>query len=414
MKLLLSASTLRMPTSKALMAMSLLFFAMFVAAGAPSPLYARMQADWAFPSWVLTLAFAAYVVTMMLAILVVGALSDFVGRRPVLACALGAEISAMLVLCFATNVQWVIAGRALQGLATGTATATLSAMLTELAPPQRPATGPIIASFATQGGMGAGALMAGLLAHTMTTPGPMVFSLLAGTFVAGIALVQLTPETTARKPGARKSLLPHVRVPAQARTSFWGVVPVVSAVWMTGSYFMSLLPSVMLVSFEGVSDLAGAAAIALLAGTGAVCSIPSLAAPARTTAIAGCCFLIGGMAILLTAVSLSFFSWCLVAAVVSGIGFGLANSGAFRLVERMSPPLDKAQTFSGIYMACYVAGSVPVLCAGFLADMTGLKTTSYIYGVAVIVVAVLGAVAQLRPRRGDLYPDAGHPVNNRA
>lgn len=408
------AIALRLPTSKALAAMSMLFFAMFMAAAAPSPLYARMQTDWDFPSWVLTLAFSIYVITMMLAILVVGALSDYIGRRPVLACALGTEIGAMLVLCLASDVHWVIAGRALQGLATGTAAATLTAMLTELAPPVRPAAGPLIASFATQGGMAAGALMAGLLAQMMAAPGPMVFSLLTGIFVAGIVLVQLTPETTVRKKGARKSLLPQVRVPVQIRAGFWGVVPVVSAVWMTGSYFMSLFPSVMLVSFAGATDLAGAGALALLAGTGALSSIPSLSAPARTTAITGCCFLIGGTVMLLTALSLSALIWCLIAAAVSGIGFGLANSGAFRLIERMAPPLEKAQTFSGIYMTCYLAGAVPVICAGFLADVMGLKTTTYIYGVAVVLVAALGAIAQLRSQRGNLHPQTGPPSTKQA
>ena len=55
--------------------------------------------------------------------------------------------------------------------------------------------------------------MAGLLAQTVTAPGPSVFSLSAGTFVVGKVFVQLMPETTARKRGARRSLLPRVRIP---------------------------------------------------------------------------------------------------------------------------------------------------------------------------------------------------------
>jgi hypothetical protein len=66
--------------------------------------------------------------------------------------------------------------------------------------------------------------MAGLLAQTVSTPGPSVFSLLAGTFVVGIVFVQLMPETTARKRGARRSLLPECGSPFKPGPDFvWAI-----------------------------------------------------------------------------------------------------------------------------------------------------------------------------------------------
>lgn len=62
--------------------------------------------------------------------------------------------------------------------------------------------------------------MAGLLAQTVTAPGPSVFSLSAGTFVVGNVFVQLMPDTTARKRGVRRSLLPRVRIPVQPGPDF--------------------------------------------------------------------------------------------------------------------------------------------------------------------------------------------------
>ena len=54
------------------------------ASSAPSPLYPLYQDLWGFPPVVLTVIFAAYVVSLLAALLTVGSLSDHLGRRPVL------------------------------------------------------------------------------------------------------------------------------------------------------------------------------------------------------------------------------------------------------------------------------------------------------------------------------------------
>ncbi|MBV6545588.1 MFS transporter, partial [Ursidibacter maritimus] len=60
------------------------FVAVALAVGAPSPLFVLYQQEWGFPSWLLTVAFAIYAVTLLITLLVAGSLSDHVGRRPVL------------------------------------------------------------------------------------------------------------------------------------------------------------------------------------------------------------------------------------------------------------------------------------------------------------------------------------------
>ena len=54
------------------------------AAGAPTPLYIVYQQRWGFPTSTLTLVFAVYVLGLLATVLVVGGLSDHVGRRPVI------------------------------------------------------------------------------------------------------------------------------------------------------------------------------------------------------------------------------------------------------------------------------------------------------------------------------------------
>ncbi len=51
---------------------------------APTPLYAVYQAAWGFSPLTTTIVFGVYALAVLAALLTVGSLSDYVGRRPVL------------------------------------------------------------------------------------------------------------------------------------------------------------------------------------------------------------------------------------------------------------------------------------------------------------------------------------------
>src|ERR1700709_615752 len=104
-----------LPPMAAFIGTAVAFAGLFLAAGAPSPLFVQYQQAWGFPAGLLTIAFAAYALALVVALVVVGSLSDFVGRRPVLIGALAVELAAMVMFIFAPNIGWVIAARVVQG-----------------------------------------------------------------------------------------------------------------------------------------------------------------------------------------------------------------------------------------------------------------------------------------------------------
>ena len=65
-----------------LLASIILFF--LAGSSAPTPLYAVYQAAWGFSPITITVVFGIYALAVLAALLVVGSLSDYVGRRPVL------------------------------------------------------------------------------------------------------------------------------------------------------------------------------------------------------------------------------------------------------------------------------------------------------------------------------------------
>src|SRR6202008_961709 len=64
------------------------------ASSAPSPLYGVYQQKWRFSPTTLTAVFGVYALALIVTLLVVGALSDYVARRPVIVAALVVEIAA--------------------------------------------------------------------------------------------------------------------------------------------------------------------------------------------------------------------------------------------------------------------------------------------------------------------------------
>ena len=133
----------------------------------------------------ITVIFAAYSIALLLALLVVGALSDHVGRRTVIIAALAIQFAAMILFIFADNAAELISARAIQGLATGAATAALAALaagLTDLSS----AKAPLINSVSPIIGMAVGALGSAALTTVVAFPTVEVFIILAALFAVSL------------------------------------------------------------------------------------------------------------------------------------------------------------------------------------------------------------------------------------
>src|SRR5258705_11993996 len=94
----------------------------FSASGAaPTPLYHEYQEHFGLTAFMITIIFAAYVLFLLLALLTVGSLSDYIGRRSAILAALTMNVLAMILFMTAGSAAALIVARALQGFATGLA-----------------------------------------------------------------------------------------------------------------------------------------------------------------------------------------------------------------------------------------------------------------------------------------------------
>jgi MFS family permease len=108
--------------------------AVFAASASPIPLYVLYSRSDALTHADLALTAVAYFVAVMGALLVLGRLSNHVGRRPVALAALGVTALGCLILTQVHSVAPLIAGRMLQGLGAGLASSALTAFIVDSAP----------------------------------------------------------------------------------------------------------------------------------------------------------------------------------------------------------------------------------------------------------------------------------------
>ena len=374
---------------------------MLAASGVPSPLYRVYQERFGFSSGVLTTVFAVYAFALLTALLVVGALSDHVGRRPVLVGGLLLEAGAMVLFLLAGDVGWLMAARVVQGLATGAMTGALGAALLDFQRSDRPL-GALVNSASPGFGLSLGAVGAGLLVEFVPAPTDWVFGVLTAAFVLAALAVLRLPESSPRLPGAVASLHPQVHVPPAQRTAFLVVLPCLAATWSLGGLYASLGPSLVAGVF-GVDDhLVGSLIVLALNGTGLVGSLAMRGVTPERSMVVGALIFAAGVGGTMGALAAGWLPLFFVAAVVSGFGFGSAFLGAMATVTRGVAPGERAGLLSSVFVVSYLMFSLPAIAAGIAAGAVGLTRTAEVYSAAVIVLALSAAGALLlRRRRAD-------------
>jgi predicted MFS family arabinose efflux permease len=364
------------------------------AASAPTPLYVVYQREWGFTATTLTVIFAVYVVGLIGSLLVVGALSDHVGRRPVLAAAIALEAAAFVLFLIAGNVTGLLAARVAQGIATGAAFSTLGATLVDLNPPQAPGRAGLINGVAPISGLAIGALGCGALVEFAPAPTRLVFALLlVGTIVALVG-VALMPETSARRPGALASLKPVVGIPVRLRRAVYALLPIIVASWALGGLYLSLGPSVAVNLFGLRNHLIGGLVVTLLCGAGALTAFALRKWPTSRVLGISAALLAAGTAVTLAGVEANGVVLAGIGTVVAGVGFGASALGSFGTLARIAGPAERSELLAAALVIAYVAFSLPAVAAGFATTSFGLRPTMVVYSLGVVALGVIALASQ--------------------
>jgi MFS family permease len=389
-----------LPRAVSFVVIAAIFVLFMAASSAPSPLYVVYQQNWHFSATTLTAVFAVYVLGLIASLLVLGALSDHVGRRPVLASAIALEAVSLVLFLVAGDVSVLFLARLVQGIATGAAMTTMAATLADLNPPHAPGRAGVVNGIAPTSGLALGALGCGALIQFAPSPTHLVFALLLGGMVLAGLIVAAMPETSARRPGGLRSLVPRLGVPGRLRPDFAALIPIMIASWSLGGLYLSLGPSVAAGLFGLANHLIGGLVVTLLCATGAVTTFLMRSRPAEQLLRAGAALLTVGLAVTLAGMAGETVVLGIIGTVVAGIGFGASALASFGTLVRISAPAERGELFAVAYVISYLSFSVPAVAAGLAATAFGLRPTALVYASALMVLAATAfVIEQVRARR---------------
>ena len=387
------STTHRIPRTAGFVTVSASLLAFFVAAGAPTPLLPLYEKSWGFAPSLLTVAFGVYAFGLILSLLVVGSLSDYIGRRPLLIGALALELVAMVVFLVSPSIGWLIIARVLQGIATGVASSTFGAAIVELAPERRKRLGAVMTSLMTTGGLGIGALFSGLIALLIPqAAATIVWIVLIALMTAGTVFAVLTPETSTRRPGALGSLVPRLAVPTQVKRLFATTSPTIVAMFLLTALFLGLVPTILGSVFGVTTPIVGGIVNFILFGVATATSgLAGSVHPHRLKVLGnvgmtvGTVLLIGGIAT--TDIALA---WA--AAVVGGAGMGAAFSGSTRGLIAEVEPHQRAGLLAAVFTIAYVTFGGSAIIAGIIATAIGVKPMAVGFGIVLVIIALVALV----------------------
>ncbi|MFJ4052973.1 MFS transporter [Pseudomonas sp. NPDC089743] len=373
-----------------------------VGSTAPSPLYALYQDNLGFSSTTLTMLFAVYAIGVLLALGLLGTLSDrLADRRLVLVPALFVVAAGSLVFAVSTELTGLFMGRFLAGIGTGALTGSANAALVGFDAQDRKRHAAVLATISFTCGAALGPVLSSLALGLGFYPTLSPFILNASlAIVTAIGLCRLAWNDTAAQPLSKPagSEAPRTALrqqmqgnwPAFTRISFILVVA-----WTVGSVFVALGPSMLLSTMSSASSGSHASAGLLVTAFQAIAGLTQFVCRRVNAAHA---MRYGG--------ALLFMAWlgCLAAlylhqplvfvvfTVLAGVGYGATFVGAMGIFTTLAPSAHRAALGSLFYLAGYLGSALGIIAMGVAVDLLGLVRAS-----AVMLAVVGAALAWLLP-----------------
>ncbi|MBQ0777432.1 MAG: MFS transporter [Pseudomonas sp.] len=392
----------------AMIAALLAIFTTIFASNLPTPLYSYWKDQWGFSSTALTAVFSIYVLGVVATLLILGSLSDKLGRRQMMVPGLVFILAGASAFLLATDIYGLGLARLLTGIGTGLVTGAASAALVELEPNEnwtRAATlsalfftlgafaGPTVSSIALYFGTGAAfwpflviiALTLGSIILLLTAPWPAHL----GQRQHNFKLRNWRPTT--------------IKVPRELLGAFIFAAAAICLAWSTGSLYASLGPSLAM-NLTGISDraVAGlfAAAWQLMAG---ISQFACQRQPLNRLLIAGPIMLITGLVIMASSVLLSSPSLFALATLATATGAGATGVVAIASISQVAPPAERGGIISAFYLMAYLTMASVVLGVGFTSDVIGFGTTVLGFTTLISIAALALMITAVRSGRATFW-----------
>lgn len=384
------------PMKRPAVVVAFAIFTTLLTSNGPSPLYVIFQKRFGFSASSLTSVYATYAVAVLVTLLVVGRLSDVIGRRRVLVPSLLCLIASTALFASSRDLAWLFAARAVQGVGTGALTGAATAALVELDPHNDRQRASLISTSALLAGAAVGPLLFGLLAQYAPAPTVVPFAVDAILLVVALVALRWVPETVDKSVNVARWQLQRPRVPRPVLAPFALAGVAVALSWSVVALYASLGPSISRELLHVSSHAAAGLLLFLFFALGGVGQLALRRWPSRVSMGWGALGVGLGMALVYLSFVARSVPLFLVGTVLAGVGSGLGLMGSLAMVNEVAPPARRAELVSAFNLVAYLALSLPVVGVGVLAGPMGLKGATGMFTLGVVALTVLALIAVIR------------------
>jgi MFS family permease len=334
------------------------------------------------------IAFSFYVAGVLPILLVLGGLSDKIGRRQVMLMSLALSAASTSLMLAYPQITALALARLLLGVSTALMSAAAIAYMIELAGSEDTSGAAYRVTASTSIGFGLGPALTSVSLTFQETLSPPSFLLhLIGAAVA-TCLVWRMPETSCQRSSVP---IPMLRLPYLTRAGFWYGGAILLC-WATTGLVLSILPAAL--GAHGLSKYSGLSAMLAISGGLLFQPLARRLEPSRSVRI-------GLLVLLPSYVLLAWGAWSGTLIVVlagsflaSGSCYGFVYLGGLAGTAEAAGQ-ETVRASSGYFVMAYIGFSVPVIFTGLIADRYGMPIALCAFGVFLIVgTAVLLACRQ--------------------
>jgi len=361
----------------------------------PTPLYALYQRRDGFPTYLITIIFAAYAVGVMVSLYLAGHVSDWLGRRRVALLAVLAEAVSAAIFLIWPAVPGLLLARFISGVGVGVLTATATAHLSELRkiarPEEDPSRSALISSMVNLGGLAFGPLVGGVLAQYVASPLERpyeIFLVLLLLSAVGIALVPETVERLEERPAYRPQ---RVALPSAARSSAGSALFFASAIGAFAAFsifglFTSLAPTFLAgVLHQPSRILAGVVTfVVFIAGAGS--QIVFVRMERRNQLRLGLVLMSVGLIGIAVGGLIPNLALFVLGGVIAGAGVGLVFRGAVATAASLADAGSRGEVLAALFLIAYAGLALPVLAIGLGIALLPAATALLIFSVLILIL----------------------------
>ncbi|HEV7654395.1 MAG TPA: MFS transporter [Mycobacteriales bacterium] len=346
-----------------------------------TPLYSLYQQKFGFSEITLTLVYAVYVVGNVIALLLLGQVSDQIGRKRVAMPALVLAALSALLFLLATGTTFLFLARLLIGLAVGVASGTGTAWLADEFGPANRSTATVSAAAANLGGIALGPLLGGLLAEY--APWPLELPFIVYIAILAVVAIALSPVSGSRPAGVASvkdvRVRPRVGVPRELYGAFAAPAVTGFVTFALGGLYFALIPGVVIRDLHNTNLAVGGAVVSELAAIAAAVIVLGRRLSPAVAMTSGLVLLLPAVGLVVAAQAAGSMVLLLIATAVGGVTMALGYRGSLQVVNEIAPDDRRAEVTSSYFIACFVGNSVPVIGLGVLSTLTQPLTGTIVF-----------------------------------